>query len=418
MKKFFKTFWKMCRGNLVLKIVAVLFAIILWSYVLSQTNPTRVKEVEDVPVAGENMTSLVANDLAISGDLTEILSSVDIRVSISQNDLKNLNNKNVKAYIDFSTISGPGTYPLDIKVNLPYGQLLEVNPSKVTLKVDKNKTRPIPVNVITEGSVPAGYYAFDPIISPGIINIQGAMTYVQQVVSARCTVNLNGLTKGYSKSSEVELLDADGNVVDPAPFSGQLPSVIVNLSVLPVKEVDVDVEGSIVGKGSLAPGYEITNTSCNPSKVRIVGEGSLLDGISSVQLFPFSVAGSNTDVIMPASFAPPEGVTVLDVEKAEVTVNIREKTEQKTYKSVAIKTRNLSPGLAASISPSSVDVTVLAGESLMSKLLRSNIVPYVDLDGLTEGTYSLKIYFELPAGFAPENFTPSALTVNVALRRK
>lgn len=418
MKKFLKVLWKMCRSNLVLKIVAVLFAVVLWSYVLSQTNPVRVKDVEDVLVAGENMASLVAKDLAISGDLTEILSSVDIRVSISQNDLKNLNNKNARAYVDFSTISGPGTYPLDIKVDLPYGQLIEVNPSKVTLKVDKNKTRPIPVNVITEGSVPAGYYAYDPAISPGIINIQGAMTYVQKVVSARCIVNLDGLTEGYSKSSEVELLDADGNVVDPAPFSGQLPSVIVNLSVLPVKEVDVDVLGSIVGQNSLAPGYEITNTSCNPSKVRIVGEKPLLEGISSIELFPFSVAGSNTDVITLVSFAPPEGVTVLGADKAEVTVNIREKTGQKTYKNVAIKTKNLSSGLAASISPSSVDVTVLAGESLMSKLLRSKIVPYVDLDGLTEGTYSLKIYFELPAGLAPENFTPSALTVNVAIRRR
>lgn len=418
MKKFLKAFWKMCRGNLVLKIVAVLFAVILWSYVLSQTNPTRVKDVEDVPVTGENMASLVAKELAISGDLAEILSSVDIRVSISQNDLNNINNKNIKAYVDFSAISGAGTYPLEIKVDLPYGQLISVNPRNITLKVDKNKARPIPVNVITQGSVPVGYYADAPTISPDIINIQGPMTDVQKVLSARCIVNLNGLTEGYSRSCEVELLDAEGNIVDPAPFSGALPSVIVNLSVLPVKEVDVDVLGSIVGQDSVAPGYEITNTSCNPSKVRIAGEKALLDGIDFVQLFPFSVAGSNTDVITLASFAPPEGIKVLGVDKAEVTVNIREKTQLKTYKGVAIKTKNLSSGMAASISPSSVDVTVMAGVSKMSKLLRSDIIPYIDLDGLKEGTYSLNVYFELPEGFAPENFTPSVLSVNVTIRKK
>ncbi len=417
MKKFLKAFWKIFRSNLVLKIVAVLFAVILWSYVLSVVNPPRERVISDVQIT-LNTESLMAKNLAISTDLSDIPKTVNIRVKVNQNDVKNLSNQNVQAYIDLSGINEAGTYIRDIKPSTTYGQALKVSPSQVTLHVDKNVTRQVPVKYNPVGSVEAGYYADTPSITD-IINIQGAMTDVQKVVSARCTVDLNGLTQGFSKSYEVELLDAGGSVVDPGLFPGLLPSVIVNLSVLPVKTVDVDVAGSIIGQDSLAPGYEIIETKCSPEKVRIVGEKSLLDGIDSIKLLPFSVAGSKTDVIMTPPFAPPEGIRVLDVEKAEVGVYIREKTDQKTYKSVAIKTRNLSPGLVvSSIDPSSVDVTVLAGVTELSKLLRADIAPFVDLDGLTEGTYNLKVYFVLPDGFAAENFTPSAVSVNVTIKKR
>lgn len=407
----------MFRSNLALKIVAILFAVILWSYVLSMVNPLRLKEIKDVSVALD-MQTLKAGNLAISRDLSDIPDTVSIRVKVKQSEQKFLNNQTAKAYVDLSNISHPGIYHLTISANPGYGELIDVNPAEITLYVDQYVTRQVPVNVVKQGSVPAGYYADEPVINPGVINISGAKTDVQKVVNARCTVNLDGLKEGYSKSFEVELLDAAGNVVDPSLFSETLPTVIVNLNVLPVKEVEVDVEGSIIGQESLAAGYEIIGITCNPSKVRIVGEKSLLDGIDSIKLIPFTVAGSNTDIVTFPTFAMPEGIRILGADKAEVTVSIREITDQKPFKGVPVKIKNLSAGYEAVLDTSSVDVTVLAGISKLSKLLRSDIVPYVDLDGLTEGTYSLNIQFELPDGFVSENFSPSVLTVNVTIRRK
>ena len=40
MKKFFNALWGIFRNNLLLKVMAILFAVILWSYVLSETKPT------------------------------------------------------------------------------------------------------------------------------------------------------------------------------------------------------------------------------------------------------------------------------------------------------------------------------------------------------------------------------------------
>ncbi len=122
-------------------------------------------------------------------------------------------------------------------------------------------------------------------------------------------------------------------------------------------------------------------------------------------------------------FAPPEGVAVLDDDnKAQVTITIREKTASETFEGVDIGIRNLGGGLTAQLAQDEVDVTVLAGVSAMSRLHASDIVPYVNLNGLGVGTHTVDILFEIPKGFASENFTASAgnatvKTVTVTITR-
>ncbi len=109
------------------------------------------------------------------------------------------------------------------------------------------------------------------------------------------------------------------------------------------------------------------------------------------------------------------GVTVLTDQKAEVYITIREVTKTKTYKDVAVKAKDLAAGLHADLSNPSVDVTVMAGASAVSRLSRSDIVPYVDLDGYKPGTYTVEVLFEIPKGLAEENFTASVGTVTVTI---
>lgn len=417
MKKFFRALWRMIRGNIVLKIVAVLFAVVLWSYVLGETNPVRTTYVNNVPVKWDNVASLKDKNLAISGNLQDILNTVNVRIQVNQNQYKLVNQQSVHASIDLSTLNGTGEQPLKVNWTTDYGSKLEITPSEVSVYVDKYKEKDVPVKVETAGSVPSDFYADTPVVSPDVIRIGGAMADVSKVVSAICTVNLNGLTDGFSRSYDVKLLDETGAEVDPKLFSN-VPSVIINESVQPVKTVPVDVQGSLIGQDSLAPGYEIISVKCDPESVRIVGDKAALDAVSSIQLTIPSIAGFSADAVLPVEYKLPAGVKVLDSASAQVTVNIREISSQQTYKNVTVKLKNVPVGMTAAVDPASVNVTVTAGVPRMSKLLRSQVVPYVDLDGLGPGVYSLPVKFELPDGFVAENFAPGSATVNVTINAK
>ena len=418
MKKFFGALWKLVRSNLVLKIVAVLFAVILWSYVLGETNPVRERDVPNIPVTWENVDSLKDKTLAISGNVKNILDTVNIRVRVNQNQSRLVNEQNVSASIDLSKVNGTGEQTLQVKPKTEYGTVADYNPREITVYVDKYLEKDVPVSVETTGSVPADYYADPPQFSPDMVRIGGASRDVSRVVSALYTVNLDGLTEGFSRSYEVQLLDEQGGIVDPGLFSTGAPSVIVNQAVQPVKTVEVDVQGSVQGQDSLAPGYELTGVTCEPKRVRIVGDRAVLNTVSSIKLETINVAGYNADQVIPANYILPEGVRVVDSASAQVSVNIREISEQQVYKNVQLKIKNLPSGMTAAAVPEGVDVTVTAGAPRMSKLSRGEVVPYVDVDGLRPGTYSLKVMFELPDGFVAENFVPATAAVSVTIKNK
>ena len=228
-------------------------------------------------------------------------------------------------------------------------------------------------------------------------------------------MDLNALTETYNMSVPVQLLDAEGNEVDGALFDEGQPSVIVNLKVLATKTVPVDVKSAIMGQDELATGYEIAGISTVPDKVLIAGAADDISGISSIGLTPYNVSGASTSVAVLLDYQPPSGVIVLTEGKAEVYVEIRPVMETKDYSGIDIEARNLANGLNAQLSVSRTDVTVMAGMVQMSRMRRSDIVPYVDLEGLGKGKHKLTVLFEIPDGFAGENFSAAVATVDVTI---
>jgi YbbR domain-containing protein len=415
MKRALEFVWGLLRSNLLLKIMAIVFAVILWSYVLAETNPIREKELPDIKLRYAGSEVLKSKNLTVSGSLSDVLDTVDVRVEVSQNDLKRLSRDNVDAYVDLSAINGPGTYKLDIKATPNVGNTVEISPATVELNVYSYETRQVPVNINVTGSVTDGYYAMTPEISPSVITISGASVDVDKVTSAMCDIDLTGLTEGYNKSMEVRLLDADGNELDKSLFTDGLSSVIVKLQVLATKMVPVDVNSAIMGQNELAAGYEIASISCAPDTVMIAGDPDTIRGITTMSLMPYSVSGASTSVAVMLDFQLPEGVSVLTDAKAQVYVEIRQTMDTKIYSGIAIEDRNLGAGLTAQMDVSRTDVTVMAGVSQLSRLKRSDIVPYVDLEGLGKGKHTVPVVFQLPDGFTEENFSSGVKTVVVTI---
>ena len=55
--------------NLALKIVSLIFAMLLWGYVLMSENPQRTKTLTNVPISVEGGADLIARKLVLSGDI-------------------------------------------------------------------------------------------------------------------------------------------------------------------------------------------------------------------------------------------------------------------------------------------------------------------------------------------------------------
>ena len=60
-----------CTKNLVIKVVALLFAILLWGYVLTDLKPYRTKTVTNVATSFEGEAELLAQGRCVRGDRAE-----------------------------------------------------------------------------------------------------------------------------------------------------------------------------------------------------------------------------------------------------------------------------------------------------------------------------------------------------------
>ena len=58
--------------NIMIKVVSLIFAMILWGYVLTNVNPSRTKIISDVPVVTTGVSDFNARNLVVRGDLSSI----------------------------------------------------------------------------------------------------------------------------------------------------------------------------------------------------------------------------------------------------------------------------------------------------------------------------------------------------------
>ena len=291
LKRLLKGLIRMLRSNLVLKITAFIFAVILWSYVMAETNPPRPKSLDNIPVKVTNMESLKARGLTVSENLSNLLKGVRINLEVRQKELSLVNAENVSAFIDFSKTNGKGEVNYKITGTSKYGTITSFEPSTFTLTIDEYIKKPIPVEYKVKGQAPQGLYVGEPSISPNVIEIAGARKDVEKAALAVCEIDVTGKSESINQSMDVKILNHEGNALDRGAYLENIPSVIVKIDILPIKKVPVNAAASIINLSRIKEGYELAGISVDPSEIDIAASKTILDGISEVVLSDMDVGG-------------------------------------------------------------------------------------------------------------------------------
>ncbi len=114
--------------NIGLKIIAIVFAIMLWGYVMAEINPVQPKVVSDVPISIDGTTDLMNNRHLII--VEETRGSADVTVASNINNHSKLNSSRVNCSVSVATITAAGTYslPVDASVQNDLGTVESVSP--------------------------------------------------------------------------------------------------------------------------------------------------------------------------------------------------------------------------------------------------------------------------------------------------
>lgn len=390
LKRLFVENWKM-------KLIALIFAFVLWSFVIAENNPSKTKIFKDIPVTFTAADELKQKGLTSTVPLNELLSTASsVTAQAPATALQFLNENMIQLTVDLSSINDVGTYTLPVKgkTTLTQGSIPVVEPATVTITVEEIITKEVPVDVQITGDQSDTLYYGEPLIEPQNVKVTGSRSNVEQVAKAVCTIDVSKMTEPTTASYSVTYVKADDTSLPGNLFAGST-SVIVELPVYPVKEVGIDTEAVKNTVKGLAPGYQITNIMLEPQTIKIAGKQEDIDKITALTLEPITLENATTDITVEAAVPLPEGVVATIPAKVQVKLSISQPELEKVYAGKKIAYKNLGDGLSAQIEPASIDISVYGTQNAYDSFTSSMLKPFVDLSGLGSGVHTgIPVKFE------------------------
>lgn len=334
-----------------------------------------------------NEEQYVVEGLPESVDVTLIGSKADLYIA------KQSTNDGVT--VDLTGLT-PGTH----KVNIEYEHSFEdieysINPSVATVIIYEkvSDTRSLTYDIVNNNKLDTTLIVNSVKLSADEVTIRGAEYKINEVATVKALIDVEQLpTKeaGTQTLNDVTLkaYDSKGNVVDvefvPAKISAE-----VDLA-SPSKKVPLN----FVPKGNLATGKAIEGYTFSQNEVTIYGDSESLKDINSLDV-SVDISNLKSDTSFKTEIKKPVGVKSVSVNYITVSLKITDSSSEPVKFNVALTGVNVGEGLIAQPIDDEngfITVEVQGASSVLSNIDESDITVYVDLQGLSEGTYTKEIF--------------------------
>lgn len=402
-----KSVFKFLFSNMPIKILALVIAAGVWIYAVNAG--TQIGTVSaKIPVQIYN----IPDTLALSNQISDI----QIKVKAPQGVFQNLSAKDFNAFIDATNFQA-GTQTLDIHIvtDITGVEILEKDPSTVTLTLSKKTSEQFPVNIQTTGKLADGFgTAGDPTLNPSQVTVSGAKDNIDRVAKVVALVTFSGEQTDITQTAHLKGLDKEGKEVNNLSFSPD--SVQVKIPV--ERQNDTKTVGIKVNiTGTPPSGFSVGTISTDRASVTISGKSSTLSSVQFIETEVISVASKTQTFSRTINLNVPEGVQVQDNSQVGVTIEITSVTKQKSV-SAEVLFVGVGSGLkVASKAPSTVTIVVSGTQSVIDALSDNDAKVQIDLQGKTAGTYNFTVSkntISLPSNVTVQSFNPQSVSVTLS----
>ncbi|MCR4620512.1 MAG: hypothetical protein K5663_00285 [Clostridiales bacterium] len=366
-----KTVWNFLTRRLWLKLLSLLLALILWTYIVSSTpSLTRTKTIENVSVTQSGANVLSAYTLAVSTDVFSVYQNyVDVSVTVPQSQYSQLTARNIRVTPDYTGIRTPGTYDVPLVATSAYGTVSRISPATISVTIENLESRVVSVEPEFWGEDTENYWYGEAsaTLNPQQINVSGPASIVSQVKSIRALVDVSGRGSIVRKSATAQLLDAEGNVLSNSLLTRSSSTCYVVLEVYPKKALDVSID---TARLRLKEGYQIDSVTFQPGQISVAGSPELLDALDYLPLDVPDFGEISSSFTATLSFSELDEFRYVSAKSVYMSVSVSEKNTNHQYTSVPVilDTSGLKDGLDVINAPLQADVTLSGPYSQIASL--------------------------------------------------
>lgn len=391
------------KNNLGLKILAVVFAVLLWWIVVNIDDPIGVKQYTvDVSVTNPEVITNAGKSYQILDDTKAISVSVKARRKV----LDKIKASNILATADLREMQDTSV-PIRIRVVGFEGNYEAVTayPQNIQVRVENTQKKTFPITTMASGTPRDGYVVGSLTASPKTVDISGPESTVSKISKVVAKVDVSEIAEDTSIETELIYYDAADNRIDKTMLSSNCDKngVTVRVDIWNTKRLNLQFDTS---KIQTAEGYVFTGIEVEPKTIRVAGTTEQLNALTELQILAEELQinnlSANEEVIVDITKLLPEGIILANQDESNVVVRIL--VEKAGTKSIllpvgSIQIENAPNKMELEKGPEQeVELQFSGSAEALGKLTSENITAIVDLaDYHSEGTYSVVVEItELP----------------------
>lgn len=389
-------------ANLILSIV---IAIVLWGYVLIDVNPTVEQPFQNIPVKIQNQETLIQRGLALT---TEDY-FVSVVIKGKRSDIVKIGQDDIVPIMDVYGYA-LGTNYIPVKIEIPDGLALStVSDPKLEVIIEEYVVSNRTVEVQFVGDLANGKEPGNIEISPKQVEIRGAKSRVEAVSRLLAEVSLIDLETYGKSSATIQTLDENGSVVNGVKLSSTTLSVTGTLFSAKTIPLFVPIIGEISGD------YELEALTI-PPQVTIVGDDATLNGINGITAAAIDISNINVTTILPIGLNLPQKVFLSDrIPIPTVVIKIKG-YDTKTVEAInsEIIFNDLDPKLSAYVNTARVKIIMTGQQNVLNTIKDSSAFELsLDLQGFTEGTYTVPLLVKYSKSLTDLVVSPSEVQITI-----
>nr|WP_303181955.1 CdaR family protein [Lachnoclostridium phocaeense] len=415
---------KSLTNNIGLKLLAFLFAFMLWLLVVNIDDPVDTKTFDSIPVTIEH-AEVVTQDQR-SYQVLDGTDTVSVTVSATRSVLEKISAENIVATADMRELYLESQIPIEITIPGYEFESATANPRNVQVKIEQNKSDTFPITVTTTGTVRDGYVLGNVQADPERVTVNGPESVIDRISKVVAQVNVSGLSEDSSIDAVLTYYDSDNNEISAEQLANNLGTtgVKVNVTLYHTARIPVTVDTSGV---TAADGYSISEVTWTPEEIQLAGEEEVLDALEGIRIPADAVditsISQRTEQTVDITPYLPEGTRLVDENGNNILVTARvarEGTKSFDIPVGSITVDNLSDSLTVSGYGSGDDLEVHIGgpQEQLNSLQLSDLTVSIDLKECTKaGDYEVPVTITLPSD-AADCTVETSVTVTVTLQER
>ncbi|WP_138302753.1 MULTISPECIES: CdaR family protein [Eubacteriales] len=415
---------KSLTNNIGLKLLAFIFAFMLWLLVVNIDDPVGSKTFENIPVTIEH-SEVVTQDQR-SYQVLDGTDTVSVSVSATRSVLEKISAENIVATADMRELYLESQIPIEITIPGYEFESATASPRNVQVKIEQNKSDTFPITVTTTGTVRDGYVLGTVQADPERVTVNGPESVIDQISKVVAEVNVSGLSSDSSIDATLTYYDADNNEISAEQLANNLGTtgVKVNVTLYHTARIPVTVDTSGV---TAADGYIISEVSWTPEEIQLAGEEDVLEALKEIRIpadaIDITSISQRTEKTVDITPYLPEGTRLVDENGNNILVTARVAKEGMKSFDIpvgSITVNNLDDDLTISGYGSGDDLEVHIGgpQAQLDSLELGDLSVSIDLKSCTKaGEYEVPVTITLPSD-ASDCSVETSVTVKVTLEQR